>query len=497
VNGPPTGTRVGPALAALMARARIVAHDHTSMRDKELRHAYDTERMERAERFLAPHAQAVIDALGGIDAWPEPLRPLLTEAANPQHQFGAIFDIILAFIGVFSVAGALVAPPIQALVNEQWSLNLDMPLPVAESVLAVLKGHNTIEQAYAEAERTGWTHSRVDTYLANVGEPPGLQELLLLFRRGQIDSDRLDHGIRQSRVRDEWIDAVHGLQYGPPPAADAVAAAVQNQLTLEEAAAKLAQAGINPDEFDWLYRTHGRPPGIAEFGQLVNRGWASDDDWRQAIRESDIKDKYIEQILHLREYLPPVRSIPTMLRHGGLTPDRAAQLLRAHGVADVDVPAYLAEATSLKLAAHKEIALGEIKTALADGYIDQPAAEQLIGALGYDAQEVAFIVGLAEHQREIKLRDEGVSRVHSRYVARRIDRPTAGAELDLLLVPAAMRDQLLATWDVERDVSVAQLTMAQLTKAWKAGLLTDQDMRDRLTARGYSPADVELLVATL
>lgn len=497
MSGPPTGARIGPALAQLMAHARVIAHDHTSRRDQQLREQSTARLMEGVETHLAPHAMAMFAELRDAGALPEGLAALLDQAQAPGAQFDAIFEVLLVMVSLIFQAGALTQPIMQRYVNSIWTQRTDVPITADEVALSILRGFLAQGEGETIAAMTGYNATALQHKIDNTGEPPAIEQLLLLFRRNEIDRARLVRGIKESRVRDEWIDDVVNLRYGPPPAAEAVAAAVQGHLSNAESQAKLGEAGINPDNWQWLYDTHGRPPGTAEMGQLVNRGYATEAEWAQAIRESDIKNKYIPAILHLREYLPPVRSIPTMLRSGSITPERAAAILRAHGVLEQDVPIYLHEGSSTKLAAHKEIALGEIKLALTDDYVTEAEAAPLIAALGYDAHEVTFLLGLAQHAREIKLRDQGVARVHARYIAYRIDRPTAGTALDTLHIAPDARDSLLATWDVEVEISRPRLTLTQLAKAHKAGAITDDDYTNRLTEYGYTPADVAILFGIL
>src|SRR5439155_22359841 len=152
--------------------------------------------------------------------------------------------------------------------------------------LGVLKGVISHDAAVHEAAKTGLDAGDMSFIEDIIGEPIGLQELLFAFRRGFINTERLVHGIRQSRIRNEWVDVIEKLRYVPISASEAVTATVQNHLDQNTAKRLVSENGIDPQWFDVMYETEGNPPGPGQMLDLLNRGQMSVADVKQGLRES-------------------------------------------------------------------------------------------------------------------------------------------------------------------------------------------------------------------
>jgi hypothetical protein len=99
----------------------------------------------------------------------------------------------------------------------------------ADLALANLRGEMSHDEAVGYAKLLGISEGDLGVLINNTGEPPGLMQLLEAYRRGFIGETRLVHGIRQSRVRDEWVDVVEKLRSSPMSVADAARAVVEHE----------------------------------------------------------------------------------------------------------------------------------------------------------------------------------------------------------------------------------------------------------------------------
>ncbi len=141
--------------------------------------------------------------------------------------------------------------PYQALANNELSL--------ADAALAYLRSDITLAEARAIAEANGYTHEQLDIFIGNTGEPLGLEQLLEGLRRGFISEATTERGIKQSRIRNEWIPLALKLRYAPMSVADAVNAVVQNHLSDAEAARISKENGLDPSAYPILRETAGEP----------------------------------------------------------------------------------------------------------------------------------------------------------------------------------------------------------------------------------------------
>lgn len=363
--------------------------------------------------------------------------------------------------------------------------------------LADMVVRGIIEEAPAahEAELQGVSTDRFAKLALQAGEPPAIEQLLFLYRRGKIDQARLVHGIRQSRVRNEWVDAIEALQYVPLSPADAVMAAVQGHLDQGAAKRKWAEGGIDPADFDVAYQTAGEPIAPGQALDLWNRGKMTQAEVAQAIRESRIKDKYIPFVEQLRVYLPPVRTIVALLRQHAVTDDYARQLFRENGVRTADAEAYIAEAHNTRSSAHRAFTTGQVQTFIRDGAVTEADGRDMLAALGWSPDEVDLIVTNAQLEQLNRARNQAIARVRSSYVGHKIDRTTAASDLNALHVTDTMAGQLLDLWDDELAANVRVLSEAQVVTAAKKGNMAPADAVSYLEFLGYAEGDALILLA--
>jgi hypothetical protein len=333
-------------------------------------------------------------------------------------------------------------------------------------------------------------------FVYNTGEPLGLMQLLEAFRRHDIDQDRLQKGVRQSRVRDEWFDVVLALRYFRMSAADAVNATVQNHLSAEQGQAAAELAGLHPDDFPVLLETAGEPLSRTEMTELVNRHEATIADYDQAMRESRLKDKYIPFAEKLLVKLIPYRTINTIISHGVRDQKWGIEYLMKLGYTEDDASALVSTSASSKTAHIKQLTEAQIVTLYEAHAIKREDAIKDLGDIGYAEDEAGFILEVATARRALSEQNKAITFLRAGYMAHRISLQDASNALDKLGVSADQRDQLKTDWEIERKSQVRVLTEAQIVAAVKANVVRFDDAQTKLIEMGYSDNDAKVLLAT-
>jgi hypothetical protein len=429
-------------------------------------------------------------------------------AANLFGGSDAIRQILL-----WQVAGQLIAPVLapvaNAIATHVWENAtsvgggiVSIPISPAEAALGVIKGTIDPGTGASIAGKSGIDGDDFARMVANTGEPISIQEALFLWRRGLIDGARLDHAIRQSRVRDEWIDAVRALGYQPIGAAEAVAAVVQHQIAYEVGQQIAKENGLEPAMFSILVDTHGRPPGPGELVEMVRRGHipatgtgADAVSLDQGIAESDIKDKWTPVYHALLEYLPPPRTVTALLRAGSITQAQALSLFQKAGLSAELAGVYVANASHDKVATEKQLTKDSITKLYEERLITKDQATAMLEHLHYTAEESAFVLQLGDLQRHQKVYNAAVNRLGTLFIGRKLEAAAVGAELDALGVPAAQRDEYLTVWALERASNLKILSEAAIASAWKYGIIDDAEALGQLEAHGYTPRDSYIWLA--
>jgi hypothetical protein len=375
-----------------------------------------------------------------------------------------------------------------------WAQTIHIPLSPADAALAVLRGNMPMAQAVGVAEEWGIQQADFQVMIDNTGEPPGPEQLLEANRRGYIDRARLEKGILQSRIRNEWLDVMEKLTYTPMSTADAVNAVIQNHLTQPQGEAIATQNGLEPGNFTTLVETAGAPLSRTEMEQLFNRGLVTEAQVNQALNESRLKPKYNQLAFELHTRLLQPSELSDMVLWGALSHTDATAEVTKLGYDAKSAAALIDAAINKKLESDRTTVVSAIEVLYEDNAISEADASAQIVKLGFTPAEVTFKLQAAELKRHTKLVNIGLNAIRSKFIAHHVDKGEASGAIDAMGVPHQQRDAILQLWSIERGANIAQLTEAQIIKALKNNTITVEDATQRLLNKGYQPADVTILI---
>ncbi len=370
----------------------------------------------------------------------------------------------------------------------------DVELSPADLADMVVRGIKTQADAAPIAAKSGVSASDFDALVTDTGEPLALQELLEAYRRGFIDEARLEHGIRQGRTKNEWIDVARKLRYTPMSVADAVNAVVQNHLSMAEGEKRADFNGLQPGEFATLYQTAGEPLSRSEMEELFNRGLVTKAEVDQALSESRLKNKYIPAAFELHRKLVPPRTLHQFVTSGAMTHEQALKEALWFGYSLEDAKAFVGSGSAAKVATHTGMVVSAITSLYEENAITQAHATDLISRLKFDKTEADFIMQAAELRRQSRAIGSAISAIRSRYLAHHLTKNETQGKLDGIGIPAERRDYLLKLWAIEQSANVKTLTASQVHVAFKKNLITGDDALARLVADGYSHDDAVLIL---
>lgn len=379
------------------------------------------------------------------------------------------------------------ALPYQAMANNVLSL--------ADAALAYLRSDISLAEAQQIAHDNGYDDEQLNIFIGNTGEPLGLEQMLEGLRRGFVDQATVERGIKQSRIRNEWIPLALKLRYSPMSVADAVTAVVQNHLSMSEGAAIAQQNGLEASAFPVLYETAGEPLSRTEMEELYNRGLVTQSDVEQALRESRLKNKYTADAFKLHVRLLEPRMLSSAVEFGALSHADAVKRALEYGYSQADAEILVSQSSARKLHTRQQQIVAAAETMYVDNIITDTDLRDAAKSAGFDATETDVLVKAAEYRRQAKWITTVLSVIRSKYVAHHITQADATHYVDSLGLPAGNRDQLIAIWTMERAANTAQLTVAEIVKAMKKGTIQPDDALARLEAKGYSTDDATILLA--
>jgi len=367
-------------------------------------------------------------------------------------------------------------------------------LSPADLALNNLRGEMSEQDAQQYAAVLGVIPEDFKRLVQNTGEPPGPEQMMEALRRGFVDHERFVRAIRQSRVRDEWIDVMYDLRQSPMSTADAVRAVVEHYLTDDQGKEIAVQNGLMPEHWEPMRESWGRPLSHEQMLSLYHRGEVTLDDVQQAFRESDMKDKYFKWSVLLGETLVPQRQITSMLQHGVIDKQTAHAWLRKLGYDDAAAQALI----DLGAAEHKTALHTLTKTDIVTAYVDslmthQEALNHLV-KLGYnevDAKELLQLAEVKQHATAMRTLQRGIE---ASLKAHHLTEQEARQQLVKAGMTGDQATALVDQWLQQRGQPTRSLTEAQILKLAEYELITVQQARDRLIAYGLVAGDADLLL---
>jgi len=143
----------------------------------------------------------------------------------------------------------------------------------------------------------------------------------------------------------------------------------------------------------------------------------------------------------------------------------------------------------------RELTKTDTLGAYRDKIIDRPIALQLLETLGYEAEEAEVLIDRIDYKEQQEFRKREESAIHDLYLAGVISRSTALQDLDKITESPRRRDSLLSVWDAEKRARTPTLSVSQVQRSLKGGIIDETDARIRFIAKGYNEADTEILIA--
>lgn len=368
-------------------------------------------------------------------------------------------------------------------------------LPASTLADMVVRGVEPFGEATNIAAQSGVSGPDFTRLVENTGEPPAIEQLLFMRRRGNIDDATLIKGIRQSRLKNEWIDAVRSLTHVPMSTSDALRSAVQGNLSEDDAAHIAELNGLEPAHFRPLMDTEGEPLGVETMVALWHKGVMTEGELRKGIQESRYKNKYIQKVIDGAPRLPEQGMITAMYGQGAIDEAQALRLLQQLGYTQEVATGLVTEAQNRKMKHVKDLSESQIRSLYADRVIDEATTVEMLSGLGYSDAESAYIIALEDMGVIRKFQNAAITRVHASYVKGLIGADEAQNSLLPLGVTVGQLQELLPIWDLERTTVTRTLSEAQVVSAVKKGYLQPDQGLQRLVGMGYGAEDAAILLA--
>lgn len=229
-------------------------------------------------------AQTYADILSGKYTDPQQLVTALFDPPPDESfptRFIELMGAIVGVLGLFSAVGGVLARPWVQAINHNHQTEL---LTADQLALGVVQSQIDATVAADNASFLGLAADKFDFLVRLAGNPPGLGEVLEMWRRGFMTEDQVNQALKESRLKNKYNDQVKQLRYVLPPISDVIRMAVReawddsvaNQFGYDaDFPAKVSelapQLGIDPDWIRRYWRAHWTLPSVQQLFEMLHR----------------------------------------------------------------------------------------------------------------------------------------------------------------------------------------------------------------------------------
>lgn len=410
---------------------------------------------------------------------------------------------------VAQVIGALASPGITELTTLVNARVPVVPLSAADAATAANRSFLSLDDAAAEAARSGIDAARFATLQHLAGDAPAPEQLVEALRRGLIaatgsgaGSTSFQQGIAETNLLDKWTDVVRGLALIWPTPADILRATLQGQETLEQGKADYEKVGGDPQWFQLLYDAEGNAPTPTEALEMALRGIipfnGSGPDvvsYEQAFLEGPWRNKWEQPYRQLANYYPTASEVVELYRWGEIDVDQATSMLTDRGMTAEQASWWIGYANDNAIDEYRGLTLTAVLSMISVSYITDDQARTMMQAMHIGPAAIDQLINYGHIQRAIQSVNAAVSRVGTLYQTRKITQAAATDALTQLGVAAVAIPDIIADWNAVVNVNVATLTAAQIVDAWAESVMDQPTAMQELQNIGYTPYDAWVLLS--
>jgi hypothetical protein len=290
-----------------------------------------------------------------------------------------------------------------------------------------------------EAKGSGVDLDRLKVIANLAGLPPGSAELLTMWNRELIDEDSVDAGLREGHLKTKWSQAYKRMRWNVLGAAEYAGLHLRGWITQDEMYKGGKLTGHTKDQMDKMYLNRGRPlapvqaftawargaPHPKGLGYTDRAGTFDEQDFLKALQQSDVRTEYGPILWHNRYAYPTLFQLGRLATAGAITPERTREILK----------------------------------------FERYEKQEIDALVGFWTKDVAAKADSHVTSEQNRLR----TTTHSSYLSGEISKTVARNSLTVAGVASASLDAIMRIWDTEKNLIRAQLTAANVKKAFNKG----------------------------
>lgn len=325
------------------------------------------------------------------------------------------------------------------------------------------------------AEKQGISLDWAEKYWAAHWDLPSATMGFEMLHRRIIDENELKLLLRALDVMPYWRERLIQLSYSPITRVDLRRMYKMGVLSEQDVYNGYLDIGYSPENAQRLTEFTKRYSAPEDTSQQDTFRELARGTYSQAYKKKVIaRDEYIQYLTNM-----------------GYHPDDIALLVQ------LDDYVIYQQDKLFDLSGYRKDMLKLALSAWDRGLIHDTDIRGILTDLGYDEGEISLELSIAEYNRQLKLRDLLVDRLHTQYIEFMIDDTELHTILDVFNYTSEEIDKLQEQWEIERSYRTKRPPLSDLRRFYTQGLITLEQFMDELRGQGYHEKYITLFETSL
>jgi hypothetical protein len=272
-----------------------------------------------------------------------------------RNVLGAI-EIVPAIAVGTGVGGAVsgaIAPVVQQLQNDAWSLHAVKPVAAGLVAQGVAQGQVDYAAGAAWAKQQGYDSAQFDAMIAVADTGPGLGQAFRLWRRDLINDAGFRRAAKRLGIEEEWLDALEKTRQEPLDPAVIAAAIVRGLIPdpgilpvgppagvgkvprfpvfAVDAVEDAKWAGVDLERLSVMVGNYGRPMSPEAAAFATYKGIIERVDFDRAVAEGDVRNEWADAIFENSRFVLSPQDAAGLRLRGWKTRAEAQAIGDLHG----------------------------------------------------------------------------------------------------------------------------------------------------------------------
>jgi len=407
---------------------------------------------------------------------------------------------------------------------EEIAKRLGYDSEMLQIIIDASKGYLTQEKIRDAYYKKLITKEEAIEHLKRLGVDERVQEIILeidrpllnpsdirdLYLRGLINEEQHDHMLMQFGYTKEQVDFIKELYFYVPTVADLVRMAVREAFN-DETAEKFGMDEDYPQEFEnyakwqglspfWAkkyWRAHWELPSLTQGYEMLHRRIIDKDTLKLLMKAQDVMPFWRDKLIELSYNVFTRVDVRRMYQEGVLTEEEVKEAYMDLGYDEKRAEALTKWTVKEATAEDRKLTRSIIEDLFKRNLLKKEEAIQMLVDLGYRQEYAELIIAKAEYDKEKKIKDRVVNAVRKQYLEGLIDENDAIEKLSKINMLSDEIDLLIYEWQLEKEARQKHLTIHQLERVAKKGIIDRETFIREARKLGYTEQYADWLYRSL